>query len=103
MGKEFPQNNITEIITDNILNLAKGRIQKETVLVIDLSDIKKEYAECMENLATVYNGSSGDTNSRGYWLLSVLGADVKGDELMPTYTTKSYIAITRFLKFWGNS
>ena len=37
----------------------------------------------MENLATVYNGSSGDTNSRGYWLLSVLGADVKGDELMP--------------------
>lgn len=52
------------------------------MLALDLSDIRKEYAQKMENLATVWDGSTGQTHP-GYWLLDVTGAEVSGCEIVP--------------------
>src|SRR5437667_9378953 len=59
------------------------RIQPNTVLALDLSDIRKEYAQKMENLAMVRDGSTGELH-QGYWLCDVTGAEVNGSESVLT-------------------
>jgi hypothetical protein len=64
--------------------MGSSRIQPNTVLALDLSDIRKEYAQKMENLATVRDGSTGELH-KGYWLCDVTGAEVNGSEIVPLY------------------
>ena len=54
------------------------------MLALDLSDIRKEYAQKMEYLATVRDGSTGELHL-GYWLCDVTGAEVNGSEIVPLY------------------
>src|ERR1041384_5946837 len=44
------------------------QIKPDTVLALDTSDIRKAYAEKMECLAQVHDGSTGEI-ATGYWLL----------------------------------
>ena len=69
-------------LTTKLVEMASPRIQPDTVLALDLSDIRKEYAQKMEHLAPVWDGSSGETHP-GYWLLDVTGAEVRGSEIVP--------------------
>jgi hypothetical protein len=69
-------------LTTKLVEMASARIHQDTVLALDLSDIRKEYARKMEHLAPVWDGSSGETH-RGYWLLDVTGAEVSGSEIVP--------------------
>lgn len=69
-------------LTARLVEMASPRIQQDTVLALDLSDIRKEYAQKMEHLATVWDGSSGETHP-GYWLVDVTGAEVHGSEIVP--------------------
>ncbi len=55
-----------------------------TVLCLDLSDIRKEYAKKMEYLAPVRDGSAGELHP-GYWLCDIPGAEVNGGEIVPLY------------------
>ena len=57
--------------------MAGARIQSNTVLCLDLSDIRKEYAEKMEHLAVVRDGSTGEMHA-GYWLCDITAAEVNG-------------------------
>jgi hypothetical protein len=50
--------------------MASTRIQQDTVPALDLSDIRKEYVRKMEHLATVWDGSSGQTHP-GYGYLAI--------------------------------
>jgi hypothetical protein len=68
--------------TTKLVEMASARVYQDTVLALELSDIRKEYARKMEHLATVWDGSSGETH-RGYWLLDVTGAEVSGSEIVP--------------------
>src|ERR1035438_6293455 len=47
-------------LTPQLVRMGSSRIQPNTVLALDLSDIRKEYAQKMENLATVRDGSTGE-------------------------------------------
>jgi hypothetical protein len=49
---------------------AARAIKSETVLALDTSDIRKLYAEKMECLGKVHDGSTGEIVT-GYWLLAV--------------------------------
>ena len=69
-------------LTTKLVEMASARIHEDTVLALDLSDIRKEYAQKMEHLATVWDGSTGQTHP-GYWLLDVTGAEVNGSEIVP--------------------
>jgi hypothetical protein len=64
--------------------MAGRRVQANTVLCLDLSDIRKEYARSMEYLSTIHDGSTGDLHA-GYWLCAVTGAEVRGSEVVPLY------------------
>jgi len=56
----------------------------DTVLVIDLGDIRKSYARKMEYLGSVRDGSTKQIVP-GYWLCEVLAAEVEGERVTPLY------------------
>ena len=64
--------------------MAGSRVEANTVLCLDLSDLRKEYARKMEHLTTVRDGSTGELHA-GYELCAVTGADVNGSEILPLY------------------
>lgn len=72
------------VITNN-LRTQRSYLQQCDYLVLDLSDIQKEYAEQMEGLAQVYDGSSHETGP-GYWLCNVTGVDKTGSLIVPCYS-----------------
>jgi hypothetical protein len=85
LSRHLGRVDLTEPINGKLIAEGSKRIQQETVIALDLSDLDKPYAEKMEYLALVRDGSTGETKSKGYWLLDVLGADVEGEDLIPLY------------------
>lgn len=85
LSRNIGKVDLTEDINSRLIEGSKVRVKEDTVLAIDIGDIDKRYAEKMEYLAYVRDGSSGERRSRGYWLLSVIGADVEGEEVLPLY------------------
>jgi len=71
-------------LTPQLAGMAGRRVQTNTVLCLDLSDIRKEYARKMEYLTTIRDGSSGELHE-GYWLCAITGAEVQGSEILPLY------------------
>jgi hypothetical protein len=71
-------------LTPMLVSMGSRRVRPNTVLALDLSDIRKEYARKMEHLATVHDGSSGELH-QGYWLCDVTAAEVNGTEIVPLY------------------
>ena len=53
-------------LTPQLANMASQRVEANTVLCLDLSDIRKEYARKMEYLAPVHDGNTGQVHA-GYW------------------------------------
>jgi len=68
----------------NVLRMAAPRIAEDTLLVLDPSDVSKKYAQKMEFLATVRDGSAHDL-AKGYWTVHVMGAEVDSETLVPLY------------------
>jgi len=85
LSRNLGKMDLTEPINGKLIAEGGRRIQQETVIALDISDLDKPYAEKMEYLALVRDGSTGETKSKGYWLMDVLGADVEGEDLIPLY------------------
>ena len=68
-----------------VLGEGSARIAKRTLLVLDISDIAKPYAEKMEYLARVRDGSSGEI-ANGYWLCQVIGVENEATAITPLYS-----------------
>jgi hypothetical protein len=71
-------------VTSQLARMGSQRVEANTVLCLDLSDIRKEYAQKMEHLASVRDGSTGEVHA-GYWLCDITGAEVSGSEIIPLY------------------
>ena len=83
LSRHMGEEELTESINEQLIEEGAKRIQEDTVIALDISDIDKPYAKKMEHLALVRDGSTGEKRSSGYWLISVLGADVEGEDLTP--------------------
>lgn len=84
LSRNLKSAEVEKEVTSQLVRMSSSRIQPNTVLALDLSDIRKEYAQKMENLATVRDGSTGELHN-GYWLCDVTGAEVNGSEIVPLY------------------
>src|SRR5512137_1501416 len=85
LSRNLGRMDLTESINGKLTAEGSKRIQPDTVIALDLSDLDKPYAQKMEYLALVRDGSTGETRSNGYWLIDVLGAEVEGEDLIPLY------------------
>ena len=66
-----------ESMFERYVQWATHVVKPETVLALDTSDIRKAYAEKMECLGKVHDGSTGEI-ATGYWLLSVEAHQASG-------------------------
>jgi Transposase DDE domain len=76
--------------------MASQRVSANTVLCLDLSDLRKEYAKKMEHLTPVRDGSTGEVHA-GYWLCGITGAEVNGSEVVPMYQKLYSVEAKEFL------
>jgi hypothetical protein len=78
--------NLSEDIHSNILKHASSFVKQDTLLVLDLGDIHKKYAEEMEYLAKVRDGSSKGEIVNGYWTNQVIATEIDSREVIPLYS-----------------
>ena len=76
------------VLWDNIqrglLSEAATRVNPDTLLVLDPSDIQKKYAKRMEHLAYVRDGSA-DVIGTGYWTIHVNATELNQQQVTPLY------------------
>ena len=84
LSRNLKSTELEKELAPQLVRMGSSRVQPNTVLALDLSDIRKEYAQKMEHLATVRDGSTGELH-QGYWLCDVTGAEVNGSEIVPLY------------------
>lgn len=82
LSRNLQTRGIGENVEKELLEHASGRVREDTLLIVDPSDLTKKYAEKMEYLTTVRDGSD-DTLGSGYHLLHIVGCEVNGDSLVP--------------------
>jgi hypothetical protein len=82
--RNLASEDLTDRINQFLMWDGAGVVREDTVLALDLGDLSKKYARCMEHLATVRDGSTGEL-SKGYWLCEVIAAHPYGDRIMPLY------------------
>ena len=83
--RQLKKEGIWENIHRKILTDAAPRIGDDSLLILDLSDLYKKYAEKMEYLAKVRDGSEGGAIVNGYWTTQVIGARLGENEVIPLY------------------
>ena len=84
LSRQLGRRGLEREIQRRLIEQAAPRIEDDTLLVLDLSDVTKKYAEKMENLGRVRDGSEKELGW-GYWLLNIVGANTKGTKLVPLY------------------
>lgn len=71
---------VNEIVAQD----AAGRVRKDTMIVIDPTDIRKTYAEKMPYLATVRDGSTGELVP-GYWSCIAMACEPERRRVIPLH------------------
>lgn len=70
-----------------------GKIGKNTLILVDFSDISKPRGKKFEYLDRVHDGSEKDKIQSGYWVLTIVGYDRKRNLYIPlvldTYSLKA--------------
>lgn len=82
LSRQLGREGLAEHIEGNLLKLASARVGRDTLLILDPSDLVKPYAKRMEHLATVRDGSTGELR-RGYWYCQVVATEASGEGLLP--------------------
>jgi hypothetical protein len=84
LSRNLDDCDFTDGINDEICRLAAPKITDEMVIAIDPGDIRKKYAQKMEFLARVRDGSEGEIGN-GYPLCKAVAADIESKNVIPLY------------------
>lgn len=63
--------------------MSGSRIKENTLLILDLSDQKKKYAEKKEHMVTVRDGIDWGELVNGYWTIQIIAAEVESEQITP--------------------
>ncbi|MDH3660162.1 MAG: hypothetical protein OEU92_09055, partial [Alphaproteobacteria bacterium] len=85
LSRNLGREELREHLGAAVLQKGSAKIGERTLLVLDLSDIAKPYAEKMEYLARVRDGSTGSL-ANGYWLCQVIGVENEDSAVVPLYS-----------------
>ncbi len=84
LSRQLGRRGLERKIQRRLIEQAAPRLEEDMLLVLDLSDVTKKYAEKMENMGRVRDGSEKELGW-GYWWLNIVGANTKGTKLVPLY------------------
>lgn len=82
LSRNLARRRLAEHLGEAVLREGAGRIREDTLLIVDPTDITKKYAKKMEYLAQVRDGSD-KVLGWGYWVMTVVGAEVGSSEITP--------------------
>jgi len=82
LSRQAARAGLDKTVRNFVMGEGAARIGERTLLVLDPSDITKPYAEKMEYLARVRDGSTGKIVN-GYWLCQIVGVECGGQEIVP--------------------
>ena len=69
-----------------VLREGSRKVAARTLLILDISDVAKPYAEKMQYLARVRDGSTGEI-AAGYWLCQVVAVENEDNAIVPLCST----------------
>ena len=84
LSRNLSGDSLEESLLFDIAKMGARRVRKDTLLLIDPSDVCKPYARKMEYLATVRDGSAGEL-VKGYWMMEVVGCELEQRRITPLY------------------
>jgi len=84
LSRNLGNDQLEQAISHNVLSMAAGHVQNDTLLVLDPSDLSKKYAQKMEHLCRVRDGSEGEL-ADGYPMIYVVGCEVGSKQIVPLY------------------
>jgi len=84
LSRNLSDDGLEEALLTDIAKRGARRVHKDTLLLIDPTDVRKGFAKKMEHLATVRDGSTGEL-VHGYWMMKVVGCEVEGRRIVPLY------------------
>jgi len=76
---------IWSTLHQHILSMASSKVKDKSLLILDLSDVKKKYAENMEYMATVRDGSEQGELVNGYWTNQIIATEINSNEITPLH------------------
>jgi hypothetical protein len=82
LSRNLASRGLAEGIGEAVLKEGALKVKEDTVLIVDPTDITKKYAKKMEYLAQVRDGSD-KVLGMGYWVNTVVGAEVGSAEITP--------------------
>jgi len=82
LSRQLSRRGLGQRIQGNLLKHAAPLVSKETLLILDPSDIRKKYARKMQYLGRVHDGSESELGT-GYWTCNVVAADVGSSTIIP--------------------
>lgn len=84
LSRNLQRPELERVVQENVTKMASAHIGRDTLLIIDPSDITKKYAQKMEYLSTVRDGSEHELGN-GYWTLHIVGTELESNKIVPLY------------------
>jgi hypothetical protein len=85
LGRHLGKSGFWKKVTELTLQSQEYYLRRCRYLICDTGDIRKRYAEKMEGLGKVHDGSEGEVGV-GYWSWNIVGVDERGDMIVPAYS-----------------
>jgi hypothetical protein len=82
LSRQLLRRGLGQKIQKNLLTIGSGLVGKDTLLILDPSDIRKKYAKKMQYLGRVHDGSEHELGN-GYWTCNVVAAEIDGSTIVP--------------------
>lgn len=80
--RQIGRRGLGEHVERLLLTQGAARVDDDTLLILDLSDLCKKYARRMQYMAQIRDGSE-KTIGDGYWTLHVVGVESQGEQIVP--------------------
>lgn len=103
LSRNLADEDFTEVLNEEILRLGDDKVTNDMVIAIDPGDIMKPYAQAMEYLCGIYDGSAHQ-KARGYHLCQVTAANLEHNKIVPLYSEafsseeEGYVSIAEKMK-----
>ena len=86
LSRMLSSNGLERDLHDVIAAEGAGKVHRDTLIILDPSDVQKPYAKKMEHLAKVWDGSKGEVGDNlGYWGCMAVACDSGGRRPIPLH------------------
>jgi len=86
LSRHLMRKGLGEVVQHNVLQQGAARIKKDTLLIVDPTDIQKKYAKKMPYLGDVYDGSTKEIGP-GYMVCQVVATELEGKKIVPLWSS----------------